>query len=253
MEKRCYIYAHRRPDTGEIFYIGRGTVHKKASGKVFKNLYSRAFVKHLANKYWMHIAALVGFEVEILEDHLSWDRSIELEKFYIQKYGRKDLGEGTLVNFTDGGEGTPGAIASEKAREIQRVRMSGESNPNKRPENRKRASERMKADNPVKDAEVLAKRVASWRKGLEEGKFTHPRLGKPREDLKERNLKDNPAKRPEVKEKLRQIAYARARAIQDVATGVVYKSIRAYCEELNVKGPTARDRVLRGKLKWIDN
>ena len=32
----------------------------------------------------------------------------------IYEYGRKDLGKGTLINFTDGGEGTPGIKRSQE-------------------------------------------------------------------------------------------------------------------------------------------
>ena len=40
-------------------------------------------------------------------ENLTEERAIELEKMYIKKYGRKDLGTGILYNKTDGGNNPP--------------------------------------------------------------------------------------------------------------------------------------------------
>ena len=83
---RCYIYLHRRLDTNEVFYIGRGTVSKKVSGKCDTNTYSRAFAKHTHNIQWLRITKKTSWSVEIIEDNLSWEESILSEIFYIKKY-----------------------------------------------------------------------------------------------------------------------------------------------------------------------
>ena len=89
------VYQHRRLDTNDIFYIGIGKTEKRAY-----SLYGR-------NPIWKSIVKKSGYKVEIIHNEISRETACELEKFYIQKYGRKDLGLGLLVNLTDGGEGLP--------------------------------------------------------------------------------------------------------------------------------------------------
>jgi hypothetical protein len=91
------VYRHIRLDKNEPFYIGIGKTEK------------RAYSKHSRNRYWKSIVANTAYRVEILFDDLSWERSIEKEIELIELYGRKDLGLGTLVNLTDGGESLPGS------------------------------------------------------------------------------------------------------------------------------------------------
>jgi hypothetical protein len=93
------VYRHIRLDKNEPFYIGIGAET------------SRAFdVKKGRNTYWKNIVNKTDYEVQILFDDLTWDEACEKEKEFITLYGRRDLGTGTLVNMTDGGEGTFGAI-----------------------------------------------------------------------------------------------------------------------------------------------
>jgi GIY-YIG catalytic domain len=90
----------------------------------------------------------------------------ELEKSLIEKYGRVQLGNGPLTNLRSGGEGSPG--------------MSDEG--------KKSLSARMKANNPMKNAESRAKAKA--------------RMNDP--DVKARITGEkNPSKRPEVRAKLK--------------------------------------------------
>jgi len=87
------VYRHRRLDTNEIFYIGRG------KSKI------RAFDKCRRSTFWKNIVSNTLYEVEILCKNLSYEDANELEVFLIQLYGRRDLGKGSLVNMTDGGDG----------------------------------------------------------------------------------------------------------------------------------------------------
>ena len=95
-----YIYRHIRLDKNEPFYIGIGSDDE---GK-----YKRAYGGD-RNNHWNNIVKNFPYDVEILLDDLSWEEACEKEKEFIQLYGRKDLGNGTLVNLTDGGEGTLGS------------------------------------------------------------------------------------------------------------------------------------------------
>jgi len=95
-----YIYKHIRTDTNEVFYIGIG-----------KN--KRAWQKG-RNRIWNSIVSKTDYIVEIIQNNLSIEEAIELEKYYIKLYGRRDLNTGTLVNLTDGGEGIVGMIRTEE-------------------------------------------------------------------------------------------------------------------------------------------
>ncbi|TIL91455.1 MAG: hypothetical protein E5Y73_17410 [Mesorhizobium sp.] len=103
-----YVYAWRRPDTDEIFYIGKGRCRRDVGLK-----------RH--NPIFMNIVAKLkrcGYEpiVERLYDHLSEDEAFRLESFEIASRGRRDNQTGGLSNLTDGGEGRSGSVKSESER-----------------------------------------------------------------------------------------------------------------------------------------
>lgn len=87
------VYRHIRLDTNEVFYIGIG------------HDISRAFSKQSRNRYWKSITNLTPYTTEVIFECLTWDEACKKEIELIKLYGRKDLGLGTLVNMTDGGEG----------------------------------------------------------------------------------------------------------------------------------------------------
>jgi len=94
------IYRHLKPN-GETFYIGIGS-ENRANSMIGRN------------KFWKNIYNLYGCEVEILAINLTWKEACEMEKVLISWFGRRDLGLGTLVNLTDGGDGTTNRIFSEE-------------------------------------------------------------------------------------------------------------------------------------------
>jgi hypothetical protein len=55
--------------------------------------------------------------IVFVQEGLTEDEALELEKYCIALYGRVDLGTGILRNLTDGGEGKSGAIVSEDVRQ----------------------------------------------------------------------------------------------------------------------------------------
>ena len=99
------VYQHRRKDTNEIFNIGIGRDRK------------RAYSKHHRNNHWHNVVNKVGYEVDILIDGICWGYAQEIERGMIKDLGRSDLGEGTLVNQTDGGDGGFGIIVKESTKE----------------------------------------------------------------------------------------------------------------------------------------
>jgi hypothetical protein len=94
MSAKFYTYTHRRNDTGEIFYVGKGK--EKRAWETERN------------PHWKHIAKKHGHTVTIEIDNLDAEQALELEKQLIALYGRLDCGLGKLVNMTDGGDGGNG-------------------------------------------------------------------------------------------------------------------------------------------------
>lgn len=107
------VYRHITRDTNEVFYVGIGKTEK------------RAYYKSRERSTFWHNVAKKGYEVEILFEDLTWDEACEKEKEFILLYGRRDLGEGTLVNMTDGGDGGHGIVVKESTKEkIRRYQLS---------------------------------------------------------------------------------------------------------------------------------
>ncbi len=103
MNKVYYVYRHVRLDTNEVFYVGKGT--RSGRGTVPAKIYYRAYDKWKRGSYWLRIAGKTNYLVEILFESTDEKLVFKKEKEFIKLYGRKDLNHGTLINFTDGGEG----------------------------------------------------------------------------------------------------------------------------------------------------
>lgn len=116
-QKLGYVYRHIRLDTNEVFYIGKGT---NTDGK-----YARAYSNKRANPHWHNVVNKRGHIVEIIIDNLTETDTNETEKSYILFYGRIDLGTGTLVNLTDGGDGALGYKHTKEAKEKIRCTSIG--------------------------------------------------------------------------------------------------------------------------------
>jgi hypothetical protein len=105
------VYLHRRKDNPDyVFYVGIGAKTRPISQKDRNDEWHKEVKEH-------------GFLIEIVADNLKAEETYELEVKLIAKYGRKDLGLGTLVNETNGGKGKNGHIMTEKQRENMRQRM----------------------------------------------------------------------------------------------------------------------------------
>lgn len=116
------VYRHLKP-CGEVFYIGIASTDKRPFEKIGRN----KFWKKLVNKH-------PNYEVQILTTELTKEEACELEIILISWYGRRDLGEGSLVNLTDGGESTYGRVMEDwqrnKLSEDRKGKSLGKNNPN---------------------------------------------------------------------------------------------------------------------------
>lgn len=109
----CFLY--------EPFYVGKG------KGYRYKDLNSRNYYfKNKINK--IKKFDLESIIVKLKEDIKEKDSFI-LESKLIKAIGRKDIDEGPLINFTDGGEGVSGYKFSENHRKLLSDRNSGINNP----------------------------------------------------------------------------------------------------------------------------
>lgn len=126
-ERKSYVYRHRRLDTNEIFYVGKGTKKDRKYFLKYETEYERAFSHKNRNHWWTNIINKTNFQVEILLDNLFNNEAEELEILLISEYKRKDCCGGTLVNMTDGGEGVKNI--NDNARKIKSEKMLGEKNP----------------------------------------------------------------------------------------------------------------------------
>jgi hypothetical protein len=106
---RYYIYRHIRLDLNVPFYIGIGTKPVISKIRGFNTEYSRAFEKTKRSSFWKSITNKTKYRVEILLE--SDDKKLiqDLEKYFINLYGRSSCDKnGTLVNFSEGGESCSG-------------------------------------------------------------------------------------------------------------------------------------------------
>jgi hypothetical protein len=114
----AYVYRHIRLDKNEPFYIGIGNdmTNKRAKEKARRS------------NLWKKIIAKSDYEVEILFDDITYDEAKAKEIEFIELYGRIDLGNGTLANLTNGGDGTinPSQETRDKISKVNKGRKNSE-------------------------------------------------------------------------------------------------------------------------------
>jgi hypothetical protein len=196
IEKPYYIYQHIRPDTNDVFYIGKGNLTTKGHGVRHLQKYGR-------NKFWKSIVAKnngnyiseIIFYCETEEEVNA--KEIELIKFH----GRRDLNTGTLCNLTDGADGSTGIVISEATRKKLSDMFSGEGHPNYgkklSEETCRRKSESMKSSS----LNLKGKKLPEWWKD----KISATKFG----DMNPMFGKRSP----------------RAKTVIDTNTGIIYDSI----------------------------
>ncbi len=106
-----YVYQHRKADSNEIFYVGKG------KGKRLTGTQGR-------NKYWKHTVAKHGYVAEIVKDNLDEEFALLIEMELIDTYRKRGI---NLVNLTNGGEGLSGYSrpVSEKTKKILSEKAMG--------------------------------------------------------------------------------------------------------------------------------
>lgn len=235
MSKRFFVYVHRKSDTGEIFYVGKGTTKKGYP-------LARAHDSKKRNVHWQRIVARHEFFAEVV---MSFDEeclAFELERGLISYFGRANLG-GLLCNIETGGQGHSGRVVSEETRRKMSAAAKGKV---KSEEHRRRlsASHRGKKIDPAvarahsirmsgpgnpnfgkkQSAETIAKKVAT--RGNKCSGASHPFFGKTRPD--------------HIKQKLRE---ANSKRVRSLETGEVFSSLSDAASKFGVAAKTIS--------KWI--
>lgn len=95
MAENAYVYVHKRLDTGQPFYVGKGSNNRATSKKD-------------RNPHWHHIVAKAGYQSIIIQSGLTHKQALNAEKFTIAAL-RKVY---DLANLTDGGDGGNGLKGS---------------------------------------------------------------------------------------------------------------------------------------------
>jgi len=93
------VYIHRKKTNREVFYVGIGRPDRPYQ----KSPSARSV-------FWHRVVDKYGYIVEVIHTGISWEEACNIEMDLIELIGRRDLGTGTLVNLTDGGEGATGCI-----------------------------------------------------------------------------------------------------------------------------------------------
>jgi len=121
MENNYYVYRHFIKGTNVVFYIG---ISKQKNYLRAKYIYGR-------NNFWNNIFNKYGFDYEIISDKLTLEEAKDLEVFLISLYKRRIPDGGTLVNLTDGGEGTLNLYKSKEQIEKWKISNKGKQNGDK--------------------------------------------------------------------------------------------------------------------------
>lgn len=213
MTNTFYIYIHRRPDSAEVFYVGKGT-------RTPKKAYGRSCSGENRNPMWRRIVSKCGgrFDVEVLVDYFSEADAFSLERDLILQYGRKNLGRGTLANMTDGGEGAVGRIVKPETIERFRRAMAG------KPQRRAPGSMLGRKHTIAARAAISAASVGS----------NNPMFGR----------KHGDEYRAKVLGVLNAGAAKKARPVVDTATGALYRSARAAALAMGFKPETLKSWLI---------
>lgn len=108
-----YTYMHTRNDTGQVFYIGKGSKRRP------KDKFNR-------NRHWHFIVNKAGYTVHVLGTWKTEEDALIHEKTLIKTF--KEMGS-ELANYVDGGKGASGLKHTEEAKKkMSAARMGNKFN-----------------------------------------------------------------------------------------------------------------------------
>ena len=99
-----YVYSFTDPKSNQVRYIGKGRGFRAWN---HLNLSSNNELHALIKKRERDGVVILPNIIQIFDEGDDAG-ALDLEQRLIRRYGRKDVGKGSLFNYTDGGEGDPG-------------------------------------------------------------------------------------------------------------------------------------------------
>jgi hypothetical protein len=242
----AYVYKHTRLDKNEIFYIGIGS---DSDGK-----YTRSKSKDSRNNHWHNIVNCTEYRIEILFDELTWEEANEKEVELIALYGRRNLGLGTLVNLTNGGDGMVGykhskeskikisenskgvntwAKGSKHSEETIQKRANSNRGQKRSDGTRKKMSESQKGK---KLSENHKQKISENHQSKKEG-YINPSKGKKASDGAKKKMSENHASKKE--------GYINpfAKKVINTETNEIYNSVSELCKILGLNYKTITNKL----------
>ena len=128
MDNKFYTYLHRKADTGEIFYVGKG------KGMRFCSTNKR-------NKHWQSVVHKHGFIAQIILANLNEQSAFETERSLISLLKMTGV---KLANKTDGGEGPSGMKHTAETKTKWSLAKTGKKRGQYSSEHRRKISESLK-------------------------------------------------------------------------------------------------------------
>ena len=142
-----YVYEHIRPDTGMVFYVGKGSR-------------KRAYTRSGRNIYWKRIVNKVGsFSVRMVADNIDEELSFLVEQERIDQLKRLNC---FLCNMSNGGEGPSGYRFSDAQKSKISFRQKGVPKGPMLEETKRKLSE-------VKRGRKFGSRPTEWKKNISKG------------------------------------------------------------------------------------
>ena len=185
----AYVYRHIRLDKNEPFYIGIGK----------DKWYRRAYKTSCKNKHWDNVIAKTDYLAEILFDDVDYEFAKRKEIEFITLYGRKDLGTGTLVNMTQGGDGVTNWSEERRTKHISRFK-------NRIVTNETRMRQSLAQIGKKQSHEQVAKRMQTIKeRGIVITKETREKMaaklrGRPQSDWARKKIRESQIGKPHEKQ-----------------------------------------------------
>ena len=151
------MYEYRLPESegGHTYYVGQGNYNRPYKPHPYRGHKRNPCIKPKDKN-----------QIVIIKDNLTEQEAKDLEIKLIAKHGRIDLGEGYLINKTDGGEGNNGWIVSEETRRKLSEASKGKTHTE---ETRKKLSEASKGRIHTEESR---RKMSELKKGRKRGSFT---------------------------------------------------------------------------------
>lgn len=177
MKRNKCVYEYRLPESegGHTYYVGQGNYDRPYNPHPYKGLKRNPCIKPKDKN-----------QIVIIKDNLTEQEAKDLEIELISKHGRIDLGEGYLVNKTDGGEGTNGRIVSEETKRKMSEATKGKP---KTEETKRKMSESRKG---IPRTEETRRKLSEARKGKNNPNFGKSLPEDHRRKISETSLKNMP-------------------------------------------------------------